>query len=83
MTQRPASYQRYVDDRVFDALDLLREEAARRGVDMPTLAFAWVLARVDGAVCGPMRTEHLDAVLVARELELSADDVQRIGALFD
>jgi aryl-alcohol dehydrogenase-like predicted oxidoreductase len=50
---------------------------------MATLAFAWVLARVDGAVCGPMRREHLDAVLGARELELSADDVQRIGAVFD
>jgi aryl-alcohol dehydrogenase-like predicted oxidoreductase len=79
MTQRPASYERYVDDRVFDGLDRLREEAERRGVDMPTLAFAWVLARVGG----PMRAEHLDAVLAARELELSADDVQRIGAVFD
>jgi aryl-alcohol dehydrogenase-like predicted oxidoreductase len=50
---------------------------------MPTLAFAWVLARVDGAVCGPTRVEHLDPVLAARELELSQDDVQRIGGLFD
>jgi len=83
MTQRPASYERYVNDRVFDALDRLREEAERRGVDLPTLAFAWVLARVDGAVCGPMRAEHLDVVLAARELELSQDEVRRIGALFD
>jgi aryl-alcohol dehydrogenase-like predicted oxidoreductase len=83
MSQRPASYERYHDDRVFDGLDRLRKEAERRGVDMPTLAFAWVLARVDGAVCGPMRAEHLEPVLAARELELSRDEVQRIGGLLD
>ena len=82
MTQRPSSYLRYVDERVFDGLDLLSEEAQRRGVDLATLAFAWVLARVDGAVCGPMRAAHLDPVLAARELELSPDDVQRIGGFF-
>lgn len=82
MTQRPSSYLRYVDERVFDGLDLLREEAERRGVDLPTLAFAWVLARVDGAVCGPMRAAHLDPILAARGLELSPDDVQRIGGFF-
>jgi aryl-alcohol dehydrogenase-like predicted oxidoreductase len=83
MTQRPASYERYVDDRIFDGLDRLRGEAERRGADMPTLAFAWVLARVGGAVCGPMRAEQLDPVLAARELELAPDEVERIGGLFD
>jgi aryl-alcohol dehydrogenase-like predicted oxidoreductase len=82
MRQRPASYQHYVDDRVFEGLDRLREEAQRRGVDMPTLALAWVLGRVDGAVCGPMRAAHLDPVLAARELELSQNEVQRIGEVF-
>ena len=42
-----------------------------------------VLARVDGAVCGPMRAAHLDPILAARDLELSVDDVQRIGGLFE
>jgi len=83
MTQRPASYERYVDERVFDGLDRLREEAEQRGVDVSTLAFAWVLARVDGAVCGPMRAAHLAPILAARDLELSVDDVQRIGGLFE
>ena len=52
------------------ALDRLRDEAEARGVDMATLAFAWVLAhpRVAGAVCGPNRAEQLDPVLAAREL---------------
>ena len=82
MTQRPGGYARYVDDGVFDALEAFEQEAQTRGVDMATLAFAWVLARCDGAVCGPNRAAHLDAVLAARELELSQDDVDRIGGLF-
>jgi aryl-alcohol dehydrogenase-like predicted oxidoreductase len=83
MTLRPGPYERLVDDRVFDGLDLLREEADARGVDLPTLAFAWVLARVDGAVCGPNRAEQLDPILAARALELSAADVDRIGGFFE
>jgi aryl-alcohol dehydrogenase-like predicted oxidoreductase len=82
MTMRPGPYEQLADDRVFDGLDLLRAEADARGVDLPTLAFAWVLARVDGAVCGPNRAEQLDPILAARELQLSADDVDRIGRFF-
>jgi aryl-alcohol dehydrogenase-like predicted oxidoreductase len=82
MTQRPGPYERLVDERVFDGLDRLREEAGARGVDVATLAFAWVLARVDGAVCGPNRADQLDPVLAARELQLSTDDADRIGRFF-
>jgi aryl-alcohol dehydrogenase-like predicted oxidoreductase len=82
MTLRPGPYEQLVDDRVFDGLGRLREEADARGVDLPTLAFAWVLARVDGAVCGPNRAEQLDAILAARELQLSPHDVDRIGGFF-
>jgi aryl-alcohol dehydrogenase-like predicted oxidoreductase len=80
---RPGPYERLADDRVFDGLDKLREEADARGVDVPTLAFAWVLARVDGAVCGPNTAQQLDPILAARELELSPDDVDRMGRFFD
>ncbi len=82
MTLRPGPYERYVDEAIFDSLDRLAAEAAERGVDMATLAFAWVLARCDGAVCGPNRAAHLDPILAARELELTPDDVQRIGDFF-
>jgi aryl-alcohol dehydrogenase-like predicted oxidoreductase len=82
MTQRPGPYERLVDDRVFDGLDRLREEAAARRVDMTALAFAWVLAQVDGAVCGPGRAAQLDPVLAARELTLSQDEADRIGSFF-
>ena len=82
MTQRPGPYERYRDDGVFDALEALEAEAEERGVEMAALAFAWVLAVCDGAVCGPNRAAHLDPILAARDLELSDDDVERIGGIF-
>jgi aryl-alcohol dehydrogenase-like predicted oxidoreductase len=68
MTQRPGPYARYVDDSVFDLLEELESEAARKGVSMAALAFAWVLERCDGAVCGPNRAAHLDPVIEAMQL---------------
>ena len=84
MTQRPGPYEHLRTDAVFDGLDRLGEEAAARGVDMATLAFAWVLAHpgVSGAVSGPMRPEHLAPVLAARELALNEAEHQQIGGLF-
>jgi aryl-alcohol dehydrogenase-like predicted oxidoreductase len=84
MTQRPEPYERLVADRVYDGLDRLREEAAACGVDLATLAFAWVLATpgVTGAVCGPSRAAHLDPVLAALELPLDHGDHERIGGFF-
>jgi aryl-alcohol dehydrogenase-like predicted oxidoreductase len=83
MTQRPGPYERFVDDRVFDALEALEDEAAARGVSMAGLAFAWVLHRCDGAVCGPNRATHLDPILEAMQIELTNEDVGRIGGFFE
>ncbi len=84
MTQRPEPYERFVDDRIYDGLDLLAAEAASRGIDLPTLAFAWVLEHpaVTGAVCGPSRAEHLEPVLAALELSLTPAERDRIGSFF-
>jgi aryl-alcohol dehydrogenase-like predicted oxidoreductase len=82
MTQRPGPYEAYVDERVFDALEALEREASERGVSTAGLALAWVVARCGGAVCGPNRASHLDPVLEAMELQLSEEDVGRIGGLF-
>ena len=70
MTQRPGPYERFVD------------EAAARGVSMAGLAFAWVTHRCDGAVCGPNRATHLDPVLEAMHIDLTNEDVERIGGFF-
>jgi aryl-alcohol dehydrogenase-like predicted oxidoreductase len=85
MTQRPGPYRAYVADAVFDGLEQLEAEARARGVDLSALAFAWVLASpgVTGAVCGPMRPEHLEPVLAAARLEITPDEHERIGAFFE
>ena len=68
MTQRPGPYAAYETDEVFDLLEELEAEAGRKGVSMAALAFAWVLERCDGAVCGPNRADQLDPVLEAVRL---------------
>ncbi len=85
MTMRPEPYQRLVDDRIFDGLERLEAEASRRGVEMATLAFAWVLSGpgVTGAVCGPSRAAHLAPVLAARDLSLTVEERDRIGSYFE
>ena len=82
MTLRPEPYEQFVADGVYDGLDRLGEEATSRGVSMTALAFAWVLATVDGAVCGPNRAAHLDPILEARDLALTPADRDRIGSFF-
>ena len=82
MTFVAQPYERFVDDQVFASLDALADEAASRGVSMAGLALAWVMHRCDGAVCGPNRATHLDPVLEAMQLELTNEDVVRIGGFF-
>src|SRR5919199_2542134 len=55
MTLRPEPYEHLRTDRTFDALEGLEAAADARGVDMTTLALAWVLAQPDVAslVVGP------------------------------
>jgi aryl-alcohol dehydrogenase-like predicted oxidoreductase len=50
---------------------------------MAGLALAWVMHRCDGAVCGPNRATHLDPVLEAMQIELTKEDVVRIGGFFE
>jgi aryl-alcohol dehydrogenase-like predicted oxidoreductase len=85
MTLRPGPYEKFVDDRVFDGLDLLEDEAEALDTDMATLAFAWVLSNpeVSGAVCGPSRPAHLEPVLAALELPLTAEQRERVGSFFE
>ena len=68
MTQRPGPYERYVDDAVYDLVEQLEQDARERGVSIATLAFAWVLERCDGAVCGPGTAGQLDPVIAAMQL---------------
>ncbi|HWE83179.1 MAG TPA: aldo/keto reductase, partial [Gaiellaceae bacterium] len=84
MTQRPEPYTKFVADRIFDGLELLETEAAVRGIDMATIAFAWVLSHphVTGVVCGPSRPDHLDPVIAALDVSLPEESRERIGSFF-
>jgi len=84
MTMRPEPYARFDDGAVFAGLEALAAEAGRRGTDMATLAFAWVLSHPDvsGAVCGPSRPAHLAPVLAALALALDAGEREAIGSFF-
>jgi aryl-alcohol dehydrogenase-like predicted oxidoreductase len=84
MTMRPEPYERFVDDRVFDALEAFEEAARERGVDMAALALAWLLAdeRVTSVIVGPRRPEHLEPVRAAVELGLTQAEAAELTALF-
>jgi aryl-alcohol dehydrogenase-like predicted oxidoreductase len=84
MTLRPEPYQHLVNERIFQGLAALAEEARSRGLEMSTLALAWVLhhPRMSAAIVGPRRPAHLDSALAALEVTLTAEDAARLGAFF-
>ncbi len=71
---------RYWHDREFDTVEELRELAEQAGVNLVTLAVAWVLANraVTAPIIGASRPDQLDASLAAAELVLDDDLKQRL-----
>jgi aryl-alcohol dehydrogenase-like predicted oxidoreductase len=84
MTMRPEPYREFESDAVYDALEQFEEEARRRGVDMPTLAFAWLLSdpRISRVVVGPRCPDHLEPCLVGSTLDLSQSERDELASLF-
>jgi aryl-alcohol dehydrogenase-like predicted oxidoreductase len=76
MTQRPEPYQQLVNDRTFEILDRVEAFAAGRGMSMPAVALAWLLAdeRVTQVVVGPGRPEQLAPVRAALTQPLTQGD---------
>lgn len=64
--------QRYWHEAQLEAVARLKAEAEKRGIELVSLAVAWVLARpgVSTAIIGASRPEQLDANLAALDLEL-------------
>jgi aryl-alcohol dehydrogenase-like predicted oxidoreductase len=85
MTQRPESYLRYTNDRVFDALEALEREAFGRGVSMAGLAVAWLLGvpEITAVVVGPTRVEYLEPIREALALELTSAEQAHLRGLFE
>jgi aryl-alcohol dehydrogenase-like predicted oxidoreductase len=84
MTLRPEPYVHLDDDAIYRGLDALHESAARRGVDMPTLALAWLLShpQVTAVVVGPRRPEQLAPAARALDVELSSAERDELASLF-
>ncbi|MFI5316408.1 MAG: aldo/keto reductase [Myxococcota bacterium] len=64
--------QRYWDQTQLAAVEALAKEAESRGIALPSLAVAWVLAQegITSAIIGASRPEQLDATLAGAELAL-------------
>src|SRR5207245_5425037 len=83
MTLRPEPYRHLVNEQIFAGLAALSEEARSLGVEMSTLALAWVLHHplMTAAIIGPRRPSHLDPALAALGVTLSTGDAARLKAL--
>jgi aryl-alcohol dehydrogenase-like predicted oxidoreductase len=83
MTLRPEPYQHLVNEQTFCGLAALSEEARSRGIEVSTLALAWVLHHplMTAAIIGPRRAAHLDSALAALGVTLSPDDAARFKRL--
>ncbi len=83
MDLRP-DYRTYVSEKTFPALDVLHRYATERGLDMASLARAWVMSHpvVTAPLIGPRHPEHLDIVNSALEIRLEADERKTIAAFF-
>jgi aryl-alcohol dehydrogenase-like predicted oxidoreductase len=73
---------RRATDRNFDAVDAARAVAAECGATVPQVAVAWLLHRpgVSAPVLGPRTVEQLDELLPAVAIELSPEQLERLGA---
>jgi len=85
MTLRPEPYRHLEREEIHRGLERLSREAASRGLDISSLALAWVLAhpRMDAAVIGPRRPAHVDTAIAALDITLSSEDTARLARLFD
>lgn len=75
--------ERYWNERMFGAVERLRAVAAEAGLDLVTLAVAWVMANpvVTAPIVGASRPEQLRASLAAAETRLAPDLKARLDDL--
>jgi aryl-alcohol dehydrogenase-like predicted oxidoreductase len=85
MALRPEPYTHLDRDTVWSGLETLAARAAEHGVDIATLALAWLLSdpRVTAVIVGPRRPEHLDPAVRALDLRLSQEERAELASLFE
>jgi len=76
-----ASHRR-ATERNFQVVDAAEEIAAARGATVPQVALAWLLGveGVTAPIIGPRTFEHLEELLPAADLELTAEERARLEA---
>jgi len=79
---RPQPYRHLLNERTFRSIDALGDAARERGLEMGTLALAWVLSHpaVTSALIGPRRVEHFKSWLAAVAIHLSAEERDTIAS---
>jgi 1-deoxyxylulose-5-phosphate synthase len=72
----------YYGDADFDVVDVVREIAAERETAPAQVALAWLLAKpaVTAPIVGATKLRHLEDALAAVDLDLSAEEVERLEA---
>ena len=70
----------YVPELDFPVVDRAGEVAAARGVPAAQVGLAWLLHKpgVTAPIAGATKLEHLEDALAAEQLELSADEIERL-----
>ncbi len=76
--------ERYWQRAQFEAIETLRKAVEQRGLDMVSVAVAWVLAQegISSAIIGASRADQLPASLAAPELELDEGLLEVIDQLW-
>jgi 1-deoxyxylulose-5-phosphate synthase len=72
----------YYGDADFDVVDVVREIATERETAPAQVALAWLLAKpaVTAPIVGATKLRHLEDALAAVDLDLSAEEVERLEA---
>jgi aryl-alcohol dehydrogenase-like predicted oxidoreductase len=81
-SQRAEGARAYLENGGEDVLEALDEVAGARGVPVPAVALAWLLAhpRVVAPIASARTAEQLEQILPAAALELTAQEVDRLSA---
>ena len=84
MTLRPEPYEALVNESTFRGIDAFEKAAEERGVEMGTLAMAWVLShpQTTAIITGPRKPGHLGMAEAALRIELSRAERDVLSGLF-
>jgi aryl-alcohol dehydrogenase-like predicted oxidoreductase len=83
MTMRPEPYRTIERAAAAGVVDALRDEADRRGLDLPVLALAWVLTdpAIAAVIIGPRNPDHLDPAIAAVDVPMDAAQRAELAAI--